>query len=175
MYSVPWRHIGRRVWVRATPATVTVYFDDERIATHRRSGNGHRSTEDAHLPAERAYLRHRSRSYWEERAERLGNNVGRFVRDVFDADDVLSQLRQVQAIVTHLEKYPAQRAQGACRRASFYGTHSYQVIKNILNQALDLEPLPTSRPTATAWADPPRFARDSKQWRIDGEGTDGCH
>lgn len=127
------------------------------------------------LPAERAQLRHRSRSYWEERADRLGGDVGRFVRDVFDADDALSQLRQVQAIVTHLEKFPAQRAQGACRRASFYGTHSYQVIKNILNQALDLEPLPTSRPSRTTWADPPRFARDSKQWRIDEEGTDGCH
>lgn len=174
MYSVPWRYIGRRVWIRGTPATVAVYFDDERIATHRRSGNGYRSTDDAHLPAERAHLRHRSRRYWQERAERLGADVGRFVCEVFDADDVLSQLRQVQAIVTHLEKFPAQRAQGACRRASFYGSHSYQAVKNILNKALDMEPLPTTK-AKVAWADPPRFARDAKQWRDDQEVSHECH
>jgi uncharacterized small protein (DUF1192 family) len=36
MYSVPWRLIGRDVWVRATPATVAIYCDDLREATHRR-------------------------------------------------------------------------------------------------------------------------------------------
>jgi transposase len=169
LYSVPWRHIGRQVWVRATPSTVAVYFDDERVATHRRGTEGYRSTDDGHLPAERAHLRHRNRRYWEERADRLAEEVGRFVRELFDSDDVLSQLRQVQAVVSHLEKFPAERAQGACRRASFYGSHSYQAVKNILTKALDLEPLPTSKAVATAWADPPRFARDANEWRDDQE------
>ncbi len=62
---MPWRHIGRTVWVRATPTTVVVYFDDERVATHRRTNAGLRSTDDAHLPEERAALRQRSRNYWE--------------------------------------------------------------------------------------------------------------
>ncbi len=33
----------------------------------------------------------------------MGDEVGRYVRATFDADDVLSQLRTVQAVVTHLE------------------------------------------------------------------------
>ncbi len=159
MYSVPWTLIERQVWVRATPTTVTIHFDDERIATHRRRGAGLRSTQDGHLPPERAALRHRSRGYWEDRADKLGDDVGRFVREVFDSDDVLLQLRQVQAIVTHLEKFPPKRARAACHRASFYGATSYQAIKSILSQALDLEPLPTTKAAAT-WADAPRFARD---------------
>jgi len=175
LYSVPWRNIGREVWVRATPTTVAVYFDDERIATHRRGGNGYRSTTEGHLPEERSYLRHRSRGYWEERADRMGDDVGRFVRDLFDADDVLSQLRQVQAVVTHLERFPVERAQGACRRASFYGSHNYQAIKNILTKALDLEPLPTSKAVAAAWVEPPRFARDAKVWRDDQEVSHERH
>lgn len=163
LYSVPWRRVGSEVWIRATPATVAVYFDDERVATHARRGLGYRSTNDEHLPEQRAALRHRSRAYWEERADRIGEDVGRYVRDVFDSDDVLSQLRGVQAIVTHLEKFPPERAAAACRRAAFYGSYRYVTIKNILTQALDFEPLPTTK-TDAQWADgPPRFARDVRE------------
>lgn len=164
LYSVPWRQIGRQVWIRATPTTVAVYFDDERIATHRRSGPGYRTTDDSHLPGERAAYRHRSREYWEQRAARLGDEVGALARAVFDSDDVLSQLRQVQAIVTHLERFPLERARGACRRANFYGSTSYQAIKNILTKALDLEPLPVTAAGSAVWADAPRFSRLPMDW-----------
>ena len=99
--------------------------------------------------------------------------VGRFVREVFDSDDVLLQLRAVQAIVTYLEKFPSERASAAARRASFYGSHSYQAVKNILTRALDLEPLPTSK-AKPAWADTPRFARDLSKL-VDTEGGNECH
>ncbi len=159
MYSVPWTFIGRELWVRATAPTITIHAHDERVATHRRRSGGPRSTQDGHLPPGRAALRHRSRDYWQERADKIGDEVGVFIREVFDSDDVLLQLRQVQAIVTHLEKFPPARARAACHRASFYGATSYQAIKNILCKALDLEPLPTSK-LPVAWADAPRFARD---------------
>jgi hypothetical protein len=86
------------------------------------------------------------------------------VRELFDSDDVLSQLRQVQAVVTHLEKFPLERAQAACRRASFYGNVSYRAVKNILMKALDLEPLPQEMIQQALWAEPPRFARSSRTW-----------
>ena len=164
MYSVPWQLVGREVWVRAIPGTVTIYFEDERQATHRREGKTPWSTDEAHLPEMRVALRHRSRGYWEERADRLGTEVGQLVRDLFDSDDVLSQLRQVQAIVTHLEKFPVERARAACRRASHYGNVSYQAIKNILVKALDREPLPAPLVQQTLWADEPRFARSASTW-----------
>ncbi|WP_437313105.1 IS21 family transposase [Sorangium sp. So ce385] len=160
LYSVPWRLVEREVWLRATPSSVVVYADDEAVARHDRRGAGLRSTLDRHLPEERAALRHRSRAYWEQRADQMGQDVGRFVREVFDADDVLSQLRKVQAIVTHLEKFPKERAQAACRRASHYGNLSYQGVRDILRRGLDFEPSPQSAAPA-AWAEaPPRFARD---------------
>ena len=160
LYSAPWRLINQEVWVRATPSSVAIYSrDDVRVATHARNGKKQRSTHDAHLPEGRAELRHRSQGYWEERAERIGSDVGLFVREVFESDDVLLQLRAVQAVVTYLEKFPPERANAAARRASFYGSHTYQAIKNILTRALDLEPLPANRPKAV-WADLPRFARD---------------
>lgn len=134
-----------------------MYADDARVATHDRRGAGPRSTLDEHLPPERAPWRHRSRAYWEERADRIAPEVGAYVREVFDADDVLSMLRTVQAVVTHLEKFPRSRAVGACLRAQHYGSTSYGVIKNILRQGLDLQPLPAASTTPALTS--PRFAR----------------
>jgi len=160
LYSVPWRLIGREVWIRATHASVVVYDEDAVVARHERRGQALRSTLDEHLPEERAALRHRRREYWEERAAVIGEDVATFVRALFDADDVLSQLRRVQAIVTHLEKFPPERARAACRRASYFGATTYQSVRDILRRGLDLEPLPDAAPQASTWS--PRFARDTR-------------
>jgi transposase len=158
LYSVPWRLIGQHLWLRVTPSTVAVYREAERVATHARSGPELRSTVDAHLPEGRGDLRHRSRPYWEERADAIGPETGALARAVFDQDDVLCQLRIVQAIVTHLEKFPRERAEAAARRASFYGNHTYRGVRDILVRGLDKEPLPVPPPVAQEAARP-RFAR----------------
>lgn len=122
LYSVPWKYIGQAVWVRASAHSLIVYAEDERVATHPRRGPGYRSTIEGHLPDHRADLRHRSRAFWEQRAEAMGPQVLHYVSTLFDSDDVLSQLRTVQAIVTHLETFPKERAcaalsaRGALRR-----------------------------------------------------------
>jgi transposase len=164
LYSVPWPHLGAWVWVQASAHTVMIFADDKRVATHSRRGPGHRSTVEAHLPDQRAALRHRSRDYWQARADALGEEVGRYVRAIFDSDDVLSQLRLVQAVVTHLEAYPVERARAACRRAEHFGSYGYRALKSILQKGLDLEPLPDDAPGSPSLASP-RFARPASQWR----------
>ncbi|RKH64636.1 IS21 family transposase [Corallococcus interemptor] len=159
-YSVPWRLVGSDVWLRVTEASLEVYADDVRVATHARRGTGLYSTCEEHLPQHRADLRHRSRGYWEARAAQLGEKVLTYVRAVFDSDEVLSQLRAVQAIVTHLEGFPPERARAAARRAHYYGTYSYGGLKNLLRQGLDLQPLPLALAApATSSLPQPRFAR----------------
>jgi transposase len=164
LYSVPWKHIGEAVWVRASAHSIVVYADEERVATHPRRGPGSRSTIEGHLPDHRADLRHRSRTFWEQRADRLGPEVGSYVRAIFDSDDVLSQLRAVQAVVTHLETFPVERARAACRRAEHFGCYGYGTLKNILRQGLDMLPLSEAPPPAPALT-PPRFARPPQHWR----------
>jgi transposase len=58
LYSVPWQLVGREVWVRVTNTTVTIYCDDDRIATHPRRGPSRRSTHEEHLPEHRRDARH---------------------------------------------------------------------------------------------------------------------
>jgi len=160
LYSVPWRFIGKKVWVRATPDSVEVYCDDVRIATHARRQGGPRSTQPGHLPEHRAELGQRSRAYWEERAEAIGPEVRDFITRVFDQDDALSMLRQAQAIITHLERFPKERALAAVRRADYYGAYRYDTVKRILLQGLDLQPLPLATvPEPGRPASPYRFAR----------------
>jgi transposase len=163
LYSVPWKLIGQPVWVRASARSVVIYAKDERVATHDRRGPGVRSTVESHLPEQRAELRHRGRAFWEQRADAMGEEVGRYIRAVFDSDDVLSQLRAVQAMVTHLETFPVERARAACRRAEHFASYGYGALKNILRRGLDLQPLPeATRAPATIPA--PRFARPASHW-----------
>jgi len=161
-YSVPWPHIGAEAWVRATPDAVDVYVEDLRVAVHARHGKGAWSTQEAHLPAGRSDLRHRSRSYWEGRAQALGEQVLGWVTEVYDQAGALSPLRTIQAVLTLLEGHPPERANNACRRARHFEIRDYRGIKDILKKALDLQPLPqVSLPLPPAPA--PRFARPTSQ------------
>jgi transposase len=158
LYSVPFQLIGSKVWLQATKSSVIIFADDVRVATHRRQGRGYRSTVEEHLPEHRRDLRHRSRDYWEQRAAAIGPEVAGYIHEVFEADDVLSQLRTVQAMVTHLETFPLTRARAACTRAQLYGNFSYCSLKKILKKALDIVPLPTVIMTGETLSSP-RFAR----------------
>lgn len=162
-YSAPWRLIGKVLVARVTKSSVELYFEDVRVATHERQPPGGKSILDEHLPPERSEYRKRSRAYWEERAAELGEDVLAYVREVFDSDDVLHQLHPVQAIVRHLRTFPVERAQAACRRARYYGCHSYGAIKNILRKGLDLEPLPAAIVPSNDPTERPRFARNLQE------------
>lgn len=159
-YSAPWRLVGRDVFVRAAGRTVMIFVDDVRVATHERAAPGQWRTLDEHLPEGRSDYRQRSRTYWEERADAIGPEVGAYVREIFESDEVLHQLRVVQSVVRHLEGFPPERARAAAARARFYSNYTYGSVKRILRDALDLEPLPLASVPVTLWANAPRFARD---------------
>jgi hypothetical protein len=110
-YSANWRLIGKQLLARMTESSVTLFWEDVRVATHDRKPPGERSTHEEHLPAHRRAFRHRGRSYWEQRADKLAPEVSAFIRDIFDSDDVLNQLEKGQTIVTHLETFPVECAQ----------------------------------------------------------------
>ena len=137
LFSVPWRLIQERVWVRVCSGAVEVFHGDELVAAHEDRGL-RRTTTDDHLPADRRLLRHRGRAFWESRARRIGPETLALVVAVFDQDEVLSHLRAVQAIVKHLEQFPPIRAEAASRSAREIGDLTYRGVKRILSEGLDL-------------------------------------
>lgn len=159
-YSVPWNLVGDHVELRASRFAVTVYHDDDRVCTHDRVSRGKRATIESHLPDQRSALRHRSREHWQSLAYEIGKPVGDYVTAIFDSDDVLHKLRQVQAVVTHLQRFPVERANAACVRAMHFGNQSYAGIKDILRRGLDLIPIPGGgNRLAEHWSSKPRFSR----------------
>jgi hypothetical protein len=157
-YPVPWRFMDKPIWVRATPRRLEVFCEDVLVITHERGKPVPSVVLDRCLPEHRADLRHRSRSFWEGRADRLGPETGAFIREVFDSDDVLSLLRTVQAMVRLLEKHP-ERAEGASRRARFFASYGYRALKDMLSKGLDLQPLPTAMLPVHGTLPAPRYAR----------------
>jgi hypothetical protein len=169
-YSAPWRFLHEKLWVRCTPRSVSIYREDVHLHTHARVPRGKRSTVEEHLPEHRRDLRHRSRGHWIKKAAQIGDEVVRLAEAIFDSDDVLYQLRKVQAVVTHLEgfpkerarraarRFPKERARRAARRALHFGCLDYRGIKSILRKGLDLEPLPEEQDDR-AWSSGSRFAR----------------
>lgn len=137
LFSVPWHLLHQPVWIRACGRRVEVFHDDQAVAVHQDRG-AWRTTLEEHLPKDRALLRHRSRAFWEVRARRIGPETFALAQAVFDQDPVLSQLRQVQAIVRHLEQFPQIRAEHASRWARETGDLSYGAIKRTLVEGLDL-------------------------------------
>lgn len=156
-YSAPWRLMGEKVWARCTRTNVAIWSMDEHVWTHARTARGKHQTVEGHLPEGRRELRHRSRGYWEQRAAGIGDQVAFLAKKVFDSDDVLLQLRRVQAIVTYLEGFPVSRAQNAARRALHFDIFEYRTIKSILAKGLDYQPLPEE--PARPWAKKSRYAR----------------
>ena len=164
LYSVPFRLVGQTVDIRARGSSIAIFAHDERVATHSTHGRGARSTVDAHLPPERSPWRHRSHAYWQTRAIGLGKDVGRLVETIFAGQVGLSRLRAVQSIVTHLEPFPEERRNAACRRAIEFGNHTYKGIKQILLKGLDREPLPMQRKFGEL--EQPRFSRSPSEFAL---------
>lgn len=175
-YSAPWKLIGQEVDLRITRSAVTVSHNDQHVCVHDRVKRGQRATIEPHLPDHRSSLRHRSRTYWVTLADAMGEPVGTYVRAIFDSDDVLSKLRVVQAIVTHLQTFPEHRARAACVRALHYRSFTYAGIKNILRRGLDLTPLlGGGNKLAEHWSHKPRFSRVPLNPNDDNEPrSDSC-
>ncbi len=148
LYSVPWRWTGKRVWVQATSTSVAIFADDTRIATHSRTGKGRRCTDESHLPEHRRDLRHRSRGFWEERAARIGPDTARLVKEIFDSDDVLSELRK-GAGDRHAPRDVPRGARGGSGTARL-------LLRHLLVSGGEEHPDEGARHRAAAWRGAPR-------------------
>ena len=164
-YSVPFRLVGERLWLKATDNTVTLYREHERVASHvRLLKPGARCTVNDHLPPSALAWKLHDTQWCLAEAERIGPLCLELVTALF-ADRVLVRLRAVQGVLRFAPRYGAARLEAACHRALHFGTPSYSAVKTILAKGLDQLPL-TSTSTAIPaglYAEGGRFCRDPKQ------------
>jgi transposase len=163
LYSVPFRLMGQTLWLKATAQLVTLYRDQEPVASHpRQTRPGARSTLQDHLPPEALAWNLQDTQWCLREAQRIGPQCQALIQALF-ADQVLVNLRAAQAVLRLEKAYGALRLEAACARAVSFGSLRYRSVKAILAKGLDQA---TSHPTAdTELADTythgGRFCRDT--------------
>ncbi len=146
--SVPYRYVGQTLdaWVLAR--VIQLFAGTDLVATHPRAcGRGQWQTRTEHYPAEKAAYLERTPTYCRDLARAIGPATTAVV-DALLQTRPLDRLRSVQALLRLVEQVGKTRVEAACARAQHYGDPSYRRIKDILNAALDQQPLPAATPAA---------------------------
>jgi len=144
-YSVPYQLLHERVDVRATLATVEVFFKARRVASHARLfGRGRVSTQPEHMPSA-----HRAHAEWTPSrliswAGQTGPATAQLVTRIMENRPHPEQgYRACLGIMRLGRMHGPQRLEAASRRAGRLGSFSYQTVKNILAAGADRLPLDT--------------------------------
>lgn len=151
-YSVPFAHVGQQLDAYLFERVVQLFNGTELISSHpRATGKGTWSTRLEDYPTHKAAYLERTPAFCRQRASEIGPATGQVV-DQLLTDRWQDRLRSVQAILRLAESVGRERLEAACQRALFYGDPRYRRIKDILNAALDREPLPADGPARAAEA-----------------------
>ncbi len=140
-YSVPYRYIGKMTQIHFTTSTVEVYHNHQRIALHKRKNvRGSYNTNKNHLSSVHKAYTQWSPAYFENMAAKHGNHVLSIIKGVLSDGDYpeIAYKRSMGIIQLH-RAYGSNRLDNACKRALVAQAYSYNRIKNILKNNLDLD------------------------------------
>jgi len=149
-YSAPFRLVSQTLWLRAGSRTVQLYDADHHlVATHDRATRpGERKTLLDHLPPAKVPGLVLTREHCQEEADAIGPATAAIVRTLL-AYRPIDRLRTAGRIVQLGARYPAVRVERACARAEYFGDTDYRVIRRILAEGRETEPLPQTTPSRT--------------------------
>lgn len=163
LYSVPLRHVGVSVRVRADQTTVRIYVGTEPIKTHPRVAPGKRSTDPADLPEHVADYAMRSIDGVRSKAQKRGEYIGRYAARLLDGPMAWRRMREVHALLRLCERHGDGRVEAICQSALAFDVVDVRRIERMLTEAIKpgtpevasgkVVPLPT-----------PRFARAAEHF-----------
>ncbi|PXY16718.1 Mu transposase domain-containing protein [Prauserella flavalba] len=139
LYSVPWRHMGRKVDARTTAATVQIFDNGELIATHPFQAVGKR-TEPGHYPPEKVAFQLRNPDWCRTRATELGEHVAAIIEDLLQVNAIF-RLRAAQKIIALADTYDPVRLDAACAKATAVGDLTLRTVKGLLAAGLETDPV----------------------------------
>jgi hypothetical protein len=137
IYSVPTRHVGKKVWVRGDSKLIRIYVQGELAKTHERVAPGCRSTDYADYPPERAPYAMRDPAAIIEEAKRRGDGIGRFAEQLLAGPFPWAKLRQAQKLLRLGQRYGFDRLDSACRRALAFELGNVKRVEQIVIAGLD--------------------------------------
>jgi transposase len=142
-YSVPYQNIGRTVDVRLTDATVEVFLNSVRIASHKRSFVRHGfTTLPEHMPPAHRQTKWRENEFL-ARAAKHGEHTHRLLAHILVSRPVPEQAyRSCLGILRLGEKHGSGRLEAAAQRALLADLATYRSMAALLKNDVDAEPDP---------------------------------
>ena len=136
LYSVPYEYIKKKVDVKITDTTIEIFYNHNRIASHRRLKGrpGKYSTVTEHMPEDHQKYLEWNGDRFRKWAERIGINTYTVVNAILTSKRVEQQTyRSCMGLLKLAEKYSDALFEAACKKAlSYTASPSYKSIKNIL-------------------------------------------
>jgi transposase len=135
-YSVPFKYIKNRVDVRITDTTIEIFFNHERIASHKRlSGRpGQYSTVQEHMPEEHQRFLEWNGDRFRKWADTIGINTRKVVDALLTSGRIEQQsYRSCMGLLRLAERHSPKLLEKACEKTLSYSSHpSYKSINNLL-------------------------------------------
>lgn len=138
-YSVPYRFIGRKVKMVYSASLVSVYYNKERIAFHKRDTKpfGYTTVKD-HLPSTHQFVADWNPDKFLSWAARIDPKVKEYISMILKHKTYPEQAyRSCVGILSQEKKVGRQRLIAAIDRAISYGAYNYKIIDRILKGGLD--------------------------------------
>ncbi|MGN0545545.1 MAG: transposase, partial [Acutalibacteraceae bacterium] len=140
-YSVPYEYIKKKVDVRMTRSTVEIFFDGNRICSHRRlyGKPNQYSTNEEHMPADHQKYIQWNGERFTKWASKIGESTATVVKAILSGYKVEQQgYKACMGLLKLADKYTPDRLENACKRAlSFTPQPSYKNIQVILSSGQD--------------------------------------
>lgn len=141
LYSIPYEYIKRKVDVRVTDTTIEIFYNHNRIASHKRlyGRKGQYDTILEHMPQDHQKYLEWNGDRFRKWAERIGNNTYKVVDAILTSKRVEQQsYKSCMGLLKLADKYSVERLESACKKALGYtASPSYKSIKNILTAGQD--------------------------------------
>jgi len=150
LYSVPWRHIGDRLDVRATESMVQLFHHGQLVKAHPRKDRG-KQTDLGDYPPEKIAFHMRTPTWCRRQAAGIGPACVAVIDELL-AENALFRLRAAQGVIGLAERHNPSRLEAACAKATAAGDPSYRTIKGILVAGTETTPAPRSSGDAGAAA-----------------------
>lgn len=138
-YSVPYQYIGKKVKLFFNQDDVEIYYQYEKIASHRRNYRPFRyTTLSEHLASSHKYITDWTPERFIAMAEKIGASTQVFIQKVLEKPQHAEQAyRSCQGIINLARRVGNERLNSACARADYFGEYSYKTVKTILERKLD--------------------------------------
>ena len=114
LYSIPHRHVGRKLLARADAQLVRFYDRGALIKTHPRQPPGGRAIDPHDYPAERSVYALRNVEALRTQAAEHGPHIARYAATLLDGPLPWTRMRRVYALLGLVRRFGPSRVEEAC-------------------------------------------------------------